>query len=513
MSERTGQRVSWTLLASLSLLALLLVPLAYRSSASAEAQAGADSGAGPNSEANSDSPMTLLPLPESARPFFVTAYYHVEPNPQLFESVEPDYFEAVSESLREMSKSLAAINVRATFCFAWLYADLVYCRNRDPVTGAVENRSAHTGIETFQRIVADGHELAYHSHPPTAIVEQPMVYYAQPDSLCGRYDTAHRHRWAGLTAGYHGGFYPGVYEFDDPADPWYGQFTWERTAESLFRIAGYLGVTVRHTNGGQIPLLDLTGKYGSGINHAHCLRQTRSIMARGFDLVSPEAVAYFAPEYTAHGPRWRDPSTSYVSYFGRAANVQLYYPDIDSGRLHRSASCNQGLTFLPVQVAGQAAWGTTGERDPRYYDANDKQGATGGGGRRWGTDSFYSSYWSEERGDPWATEAYTVTHPSLAEQFNTAIHRHLTETPMSINAWGFNHHVVNVMWADLSGLSDNWDWEIAFLRDIADGRADREANEPRPDLVQFVTMHRLSRIYDDTRRCIYLPLILRQGGA
>jgi hypothetical protein len=34
------------------------------------------------------------------------------------------------------------------------------------------------------------------------------------------------------------------------------------------------------------------------------------------------------------------------------------------------------------------------------------------------------------------------------------------------------------------------------MRDIADGVAGGVANEPRPDLVQFVTMQELSAIYD-----------------
>ena len=96
--------------------------------------------------------------------------------------------------------------------------------------------------------------------------------------------------------------------------------------------------------------------------------------------------------------------------------------------------------------------------------------------------------------DPWAGTEVEQTFPSLAEQFNRAMEQH-RESPSSVNAWGFNHHVVNVMWSDLSGISDNWDQEIFFILDIADGVADGMANEPRPDLVQFVTVQELSAIY------------------
>lgn len=48
------------------------------------------------------------------------------------------------------------------------------------------------------------------------------------------------------------------------------------------------------------------------------------------------------------------------------------------------------------------------------------------------------------------------------------------------------------MWADLSGLSDNWAMALMFMQDIADG----VAGEPRPDLVRFVTMQELSTVYD-----------------
>ena len=60
----------------------------------------------------------------------------------------------------------------------------------------------------------------------------------------------------------------------------------------------------------------------------------------------------------------------------------------------------------------------------------------------------------------------------------------------------FDHHIVNVMWADLSGLSDNWALALMFMRDIADGAADGVAGEPRPDLVRFVTMQELGAVYD-----------------
>ena len=72
-------------------------------------------------------------------PFFVQVVFHIEPNPQLFEIVEPGYFETVSRCLRQMSASLATLDVHATFCFAWLYNDIVYQRNHDPGTGYVLN--------------------------------------------------------------------------------------------------------------------------------------------------------------------------------------------------------------------------------------------------------------------------------------------------------------------------------------------------------------------------------------
>lgn len=76
----------------------------------------------------------------------------------------------------------------------------------------------------------------------------------------------------------------------------------------------------------------------------------------------------------------------------------------------------------------------------------------------------------------------------MAAQFNKAMRRHQDETPHAVNAWGLDFHIVNVLRADLAGLSDNWDNTVRFYRDIADGVADGVINEPRPDLVQFVTM-------------------------
>ena len=80
------------------------------------------------------------PASASSLPLFVAIYYHVEPNPQLFEAIEPGYYEAVSLTLRQMSASLAETGVHATFCFAWLYNDLTYCRNHDRQSGEIANR-------------------------------------------------------------------------------------------------------------------------------------------------------------------------------------------------------------------------------------------------------------------------------------------------------------------------------------------------------------------------------------
>jgi hypothetical protein len=222
-------------------------------------------------------------------------------------------------------------------------------------------------------------------------------------------------------------------------------------------------------------------------------------MALGFDLIAPECIPFFSPEYTSQGAVWSDMSTGYVSYLGSNANEQLYYPDINRDRIDEASQVNEGLTFMPVHRSPQAAWMTNaGIRDPRYYSA-ELLGGKGGGGVRWTSGTFYSVYGGTTV-DHWCHQEEPTTFSSLAVQFNNAMHRHLTETPGTANAWGFNHHIVNVMWADLSGLSDNWDREILFLRDIADGVADGVANPPRPDLVQFVTMQRLSRVYDDTMR-------------
>ena len=426
----------------------------------------------------------------SSLPLFVTIYYHVEPNPQLFEAIEPGYFEAVSLTLRQMSASLAEIGAHATFCFAWLYNDLTYCRNHDRQSGEIVNSSRDTGIETYEQIVGDGHELAYHTHPPHSVMDGQVVSYARPDDACAGYGETHR--WGGLGADQRVAFQPGVYQFDDPADPWYGQFTWERTSETLFWIADSLGVTVRHANGGQRPLLDVMGRYGRGINHEHSLRQLRSLMAIGFDLISPDVLAYFNPEYEPTGTFWSDLSMGYAAYLGPEANSQVYYPDIDGRQIERAVGTSQGLTFMPAQMAGQAGWGK-GNPDPRYYDPAPL-GGTGSGGLRWREGAFYEEYPSRTY-DPWAGTEVELTFPSLAEQFNRAMELH-QQSPGSVNAWGFNHHVVNVMWADLSGISDNWEQEILFILDIADGVADGVANEPRPDLVQFVTMQELSAIYD-----------------
>jgi hypothetical protein len=148
---------------------------------------------------------------------------------------------------------------------------------------------------------------------------------------------------------------------------------------------------------------------------------------------------------------------------------------------------------MPVHIQGQAGW-QRGERDNRYYDPGPL-GGTGGGGVRWNTWVFYESYHAFPF-NPWTGVEMELAFPSLADQFNNAIRRHLHETPTSVNAWGFNHHVVNVMRADLTGLSDNWNVEIAFLLDIADGKADGVIEPPRPDLVQFVTMQELHAIFE-----------------
>jgi hypothetical protein len=432
-------------------------------------------------------------LVPAAQPLYVTIYYHVEPNPQLFEHVEPGYFEAVCLSLRQMSSRLAAINVHATFCFAWLFNDLVYCRNHSVQTGEIINSSRDTGIETYRQILRDGHELAYHAHPPTAFVAGGSASYARPDITCRSLSSEH-HRWSGLWADTSCDFYPGVYTFDDPTDPWYGQLTWERTTESLILIAGYLDATIRHINGGQRPLLDITNQYGSGINHEHGIAQIRSLMGLGFDLLAPEVMAFFNPEYAATGPSWTNPATGYAAYFGAGANVQIYSPDIDGRHLELSVSRSQGLTFMPVQQVPQAAWASRGIPDDHFYDPGPL-GGTGGGGVRWTHDTFYIRYRGEHL-DPWTGLPVPIFFPSLAEQLNNAMHQHLTETPESVNAWGFNHHVVNVMRADLDGLGDNWDKEAFFIRDIADGVADGVPNRPRPDLIRFVTMQELSNIYN-----------------
>jgi hypothetical protein len=436
-------------------------------------------------------PMEVTPQASDPRlPLFVTIYYHVEPNPQLFEAIEPGYYEAVSLTLRQMSASLAETGVHATFCFAWLYNDLTYCRNHDRGSGEIINTSGDTGIETYEQIVGDGHELAYHTHPPHSVKDGQLVYYARPNDACTDYGATHR--WSGLGADCNVAFRPGVYQFDDPDNPWYGQFTWERTSETLFLIADYLGVTVRHTNGGQRPLLDVMDRYGSGINHEHALQQIRSLMDTGFDLISPDTLAYFNPEYLPTGTFWNDPSTGYAAYLRPEASLQVYYPDIDGRRIERAVETSQELTFMPVQMAGQAGWGK-GDPDTRYYDPAPL-GGTGSGGLRWRENAFYEEYPSRVY-NPWAGTEVELMFPSLAEQFNKAMEQH-QETPSSINAWGFNHHVVNVMWSDLSGMSDNWEQETYFILDIADGVADGAANAPRPDLVQFVTMQELSAIYD-----------------
>jgi hypothetical protein len=420
----------------------------------------------------------------------VVIYYHVEPNPQLFEAIEPGYYEAVSLSLRQMSASLAENGVHATFCFAWLYNDLTYCRNRDRDSGEIINSDRDTGIETYEHIIQNQHELAYHTHPPYAIIDGQVAYYARPNDACTDYGEAHR--WSGLWADYSYAFGPDVFLFDEPADPWHGQFTWERTSETLFQIADHLGVDIHHTNGGQRPLFDILDRDGRGINHERSFDALHSLRTTGFDLISPEVMTYFHPLYEAVGPSWSDLSTGYVTYLGPEANLQVYYPDLHGGQIERASRTNQGITFMPVQIAGQAGW-VRGDPDPRYYDPA-LLGGTGGGGIRWQENAFYEEYRSRTY-DPWAGTQVERIFSSLAQQFNRAMERH-QENPDSINAWGFNHHVVNVMWTDFSGISDNWNQEILFILDIADGLADGVANPPRPDRVRFVTMQELSAIYD-----------------
>ena len=443
-----------------------------------------------------------LEINEPALPFFVTIYYHIEPNYQLFESVEPGYFETVSSCLRQMSTDLAAIDVHATFCFSWLYNDIVHHRNRDPNKGVIINQNKDTGIETFERLVSDNHEIAYHTHPPIAVIKEGKIYYARPNPACTYFDTLNIHRWSGAGADKEMKFEPGVFHFDDSTDVWYGQFIWERTAESLFRIAKYLGINVRHANGGQKPLLDVTNSYGYGINHPHCLQQTRSLMGLGLDLIAPECMPFFNMDYSSSGELWSDTSTWYVSYLDSEANCQIYYPDINNDHLEQESKVSQGLTFMPVQKKPQVNWEGSGVKDSDYYNA-EREGSYGGGGVRWTHDTFYARYGGNGH-NPWQPVNHVVDMPSLADQFNSAVEFHAMRTPNKVNAWGLNHHVVNVMWANLSGLSDNWDKEIDFLRDIADGVADGEIKSPRPDLVRFVTMQELSSIYDDVATQVYM---------
>jgi len=393
-----------------------------------------------------------------------------------------------------MSNSLAVINVHATFCFAWLYNDIVYQRNYNSTTGEIQNKAIDTGIETFQKIIIDKHEIAYHTHPPSAIIENKTAYYARPDQLCEWFNITNKHRWTKLNADYFLDFFPGIYKFDDIDDPWYDEFIWFRTTESLFEIADYFGIPIRHINGGQKPMLDVLNKYGFGINHAYCIQQIESLIELGIDLISPECFQHFHINYDIQGDSWSDNLTGYVSYLSTQKNIQIYYPDINNNRIDREADSSQGVTFMPVQGLGQAAWMSKGIKDDRYYNAA-LLGGKGGGGVKWKDDIFYTEYNSSIY-DPWTNKKVEHVLPSLAEQFNNAINRHIMETPYSVNVWGFDHHVVNVMWTDLTGLSDNWDKEILFLKDIADGVADGIANEPRPDLVQFVTMQELSNIYN-----------------
>jgi hypothetical protein len=142
----------------------------------------------------------------------------------------------------------------------------------------------------------------------------------------------------------------------------------------------------------------------------------------------------------------------------------------------------------------QAAWESRGVRDANHYDPTPL-GGTGGGGVRWTGETFFAGY-TGRTPDPWTGEMATIDFPSLAGQFNSAMRRHRTETPAAVNAWGFNHHVVNVLSADLSGLSGNWAMGLEFMRDIADGAADGAIGTPRPDLVRFVTMQELGAVYE-----------------
>lgn len=242
--------------------------------------------------------------------------------------------------------------------------------------------------------------------------------------------------------------------------------------------------------------MDILNSYDYGINHPHCIKQTRSFMELGFDLVAPECMAFFREGYLPSGEIWYDTTTWYMSYFGAEASSQLYYPDIENHHLEKVANVNQGLTFMPVQKKPQVNWESAGIKDSSYYDA-EREGSYGSGGYRWTYDTFYSKY-TGNGNNPWEPSDHIVHMPSLASQFNSAIQQHL-KTPFKVNAWGLNHHVVNVMWADLSGLSDNWDKELDFIKDIMDGTADGAINSPRPDLVRFVTMQELSKIYDDVK--------------
>jgi hypothetical protein len=85
--------------------------------------------------------------------------------------------------------------------------------------------------------------------------------------------------------------------------------------------------------------------------------------------------------------------------------------------------------------------------------------------------------------------------PSQADQFNATLQRHRTDSARSVNAWGLNRHGVNVVWSDPGGLCDNWDQAIAFPCHVADGVAGGLACEPKPELVQFVTVQELSDVY------------------
>jgi len=245
-------------------------------------------------------------------------------------------------------------------------------------------------------------------------------------------------------------------------------------------------------------MLDLLNKFDFGVNHEYCIEQIESLMDLGIDLISPECLQHFHEDYDINGDSWSDNLTGYVSYLGTQNNIQIYYPDIDNNRIDREADYSQGLTFMPVQGLGQAAWMSKGIKDDRYYNAA-LLGGKGGGGVRWNEDTFYNNYNSLIY-DPWTDKELEHVLPSLAEQFNNAMNRHIIETPYSENVWGFDHHVVNVMWTDLTGLSDNWDKEILFLKDIADGVADGIANDPRPDLVKFVTMQELSNIFNISKK-------------